>query len=161
VASEFVGAQPPVAVERFLDALVPSEADALIAQADEASLRRALELEPTRADAALPYARLLLRRGEAEEALGVLARVPGSFAAEGLAARVKLQQAGVPELGDAFAALDRGEHERGLDLLVDALPSADGAREDIRRVVVGVLDELGVEHPLARSARRKLASALY
>jgi putative thioredoxin len=27
--------------------------------------------------------------------------------------------------------------------------------------VVGVLDELGVEHPLARSARRRLASALY
>jgi putative thioredoxin len=27
--------------------------------------------------------------------------------------------------------------------------------------VVGVLDELGVEHPLARESRRKLASALY
>jgi putative thioredoxin len=26
---------------------------------------------------------------------------------------------------------------------------------------VGVLDELGVEHPLARESRRKLASALY
>ena len=29
------------------------------------------------------------------------------------------------------------------------------------RVVVGVLDELGAEHPLARESRRKLASALY
>jgi putative thioredoxin len=64
-------------------------------------------------------------------------------------------------LGDAFVALDSGEHERALDLLIGSLPSADGAREDIRRVVVGALDELGVEHPLARSARRKLASALY
>jgi putative thioredoxin len=27
--------------------------------------------------------------------------------------------------------------------------------------VVGVLDDLGVEHPLARESRRKLASALY
>ena len=161
VASEFVGAQPPVAVERFLDALVPSEADALVAQADEASLRRALELEPTRADAALPYARLLRERGEDEEALTVLGRVPGSFAADGLAARIKLEQAGTPELGEAFAALDAGEHERALDLLIGSLPSADGAREDIRRVVVGALDELGVEHPVARSARRKLASALY
>jgi putative thioredoxin len=26
---------------------------------------------------------------------------------------------------------------------------------------VGVLDELGAEHPLARESRRKLASALY
>jgi putative thioredoxin len=53
IAAEFVGAQPPVAVERFLDGLIPSEADQLVAQADEASLARAVELEPTRADAAL------------------------------------------------------------------------------------------------------------
>jgi putative thioredoxin len=161
VASEFVGAQPPVAVERFLDALVPSEADALVARADEASLRRALELEPTRADAAVPYARLLRERGEDDEALAVLGRVPGSFAADGLAARITLENAGTPDLTGAFAALDAGEPERGLDALIGALPVADGAREDIRRVVVGVLDELGVEHPLARAARRKLANALY
>src|SRR2546429_4872110 len=43
VAAEFVGAQPPPAVERFLDALLPSEADALVAQGDEESLRRAPE----------------------------------------------------------------------------------------------------------------------
>jgi thioredoxin-like negative regulator of GroEL len=28
-------------------------------------------------------------------------------------------------------------------------------------VVVGILDELGVDDPLARQARRRLASALY
>ena len=88
-------------------------------------------------------------------------RVPGSFAADGLAARIKLAQAAEPELADAFAALDDGDHERGLDLLLNALPSADGARDDIRRVIVGVLDDLGVEHPLARESRRRLASALY
>ena len=42
-----------------------------------------------------------------------------------------------------------------------ALPSADGAKDDLRQVVVAVLDELGVEHPLARDARRRLAAALY
>jgi putative thioredoxin len=46
-------------------------------------------------------------------------------------------------------------------VLLGALPSADGARDDIRRVIVGVLDELGVDHPLARESRRRLASALY
>ena len=161
VVAEFTGAQPPVAVERFLDGLVPSEADELVALADEASLARALELEPTRADAAVPYARLLRDRGEDDEALAVLARVPGSFAADGLAARIKLEQGGANGLSEAFAALDAGEQERGLDLLIAALAGADGAREDIRRIVVGVLDELGVENPLARSARRKLAAALY
>ena len=67
----------------------------------------------------------------------------------------------VPDLSEAFAALDAGDVERGLDLLIGALPNADGARDDVRRVVVGVLDELGVEHPVARDARRRLASALY
>src|SRR3982074_3121180 len=37
VAAEFVGAQPPAAVERFLDSLLPSEADQLVATGDEDS----------------------------------------------------------------------------------------------------------------------------
>jgi putative thioredoxin len=166
--AEFVGAQPPAAVEQFLDSLLPSEADALIERGDEESLRRAHELEPTRADAAVPLAKILRSRGETDEALAVLARVPGSFAADGLAARIGLERAAdsaaqppVPDLREAFAALDADDQQRALDLLLEALPSADGARDDVRRVVVGVLDELGVEHPLARDARRRLASALY
>ena len=70
---------------------------------------------------------------------------------------------GDAELSDAFAALDSGEEERGLDALIGAIagtPDPD-RREDLRRAVVGVLDQLGVEHPLARESRRKLASALY
>ncbi len=162
VAAEFVGAQPPVAVESFLDELLPSEADELVAHGDEASLRRAVELEPTRADAALPLARILYARGDQEGALAVLKEVPGSFAASGLAARIELEQAGAaPELQRAFAALDAGEHERALELLIGSLSSADGSRDDIRRVVVGILDELGVDSPLARDARRRLAAALY
>jgi putative thioredoxin len=160
LVAEFVGAQPPPRVEQFIDALLPSEADALVETGDEAALRRALEIEPGRADAAVPLARLLHERGEDEEALEVLGNVGGSFAADGLAARIRLEQE--PELRDAFAALDAGETERGLDQLIGAIP-ADGEerREDLRRAVVGVLDDLGVEHPLARESRRKLASALY
>jgi len=168
VAAEFIGAQPPAAVEQFLDSLLPSEADALVERGDEESLRRANELEPTRADAAVPLARILKDRGDTDEALAILARVPGSFAADGLAARVGLESAArkgaqspVPDLSEAFAALDAGDEERGLDLLLEALSSADGARDDVRRVIVGILDELGVDHPLARSTRRRLASALY
>jgi putative thioredoxin len=163
VVSEFTGAQPRPAVERFLDALVPSQADGLIASGDEADLRRALELEPGRADAAVPLARALAERGERDEALELLRTVPaGSFAADGLAARLRLD--GDPALQEAFAALDAGDTERGLDALIAATAASgeDGdRREDLRRAVVGVLDELGVEHPLARESRRRLASALY
>jgi len=161
VAGEFVGAQPPAKVARFIDELLPSEVDALVDSGDEAALRQALELEPGRADAAVPLARLLHERGESDAALDVLGDVSGSFAAEGLAARIRLEDD--PDLAEAFAALDRGDVERGLDVLIGAIDAGDDAdrREDLRRAVVGVLDELGVEHPLARESRRKLASALY
>jgi putative thioredoxin len=168
MVAEFVGVQPPAAVDQFLDSLLPSEADGLVERGDEESLRRAHELEPTRADAAVALAKILRNRGETDEALTVLARVPGSFAADGLSARIALELAAtngaqppVPDLSEAFAALDAGDNERALDLLIGALPSSDGARDEVRRVVVGVLDELGVEDPLARDARRRLASALY
>jgi putative thioredoxin len=160
VVDEFIGAQPRPAVERFLDGLAPSEAERLVAEGDEASLRRALELEPGRADAAVSLAHILAARGDREGALEALANVAGSFAADGFAARLRLSDD--EALRDAFAALDAGDTERGLDALIAAIPGADEARkEDLRKAVVGVLDELGVEHPLARESRRKLASALY
>jgi putative thioredoxin len=161
VVEEFVGVQPPANVARFFDALLPSEADDLVVQGDEAALRRALELEPGRADAALALAGLLHRSGDGEEALEVLANVGGSFAADGLAARIRLEQAEDVDLTEAFRALDDGDDESAVDLLLEALPSADGHKDDVRRVVVGILDALGVEHPLARDARRRLAAALY
>ncbi len=160
LVSEFVGAQPPSQVQQFLDALLPSEADGLVESGDEAALRTALQLEPGRADAAVALARILHERGEDEEALEVLGNVAGSFAADGLAARIRLEQE--PELREAFAALDAGDTESGLDKLIEAIPAnGDDRREDLRRAVVGVLDDLGVEHPLARESRRKLATALY
>jgi putative thioredoxin len=155
VVEEFVGALPPAQVNRWLDLLVPSEAEALVAEGGEANLRRALELEPTRIDAKIALARLVPR----EEALELLANATG-FAAEGLLARLRLEDD--PNLAEAFAQIDRGEVEPGLDTLIAAIPASTGEqREDLRRAVVGVLDELGVEHPVAREARRKLASALY
>jgi putative thioredoxin len=161
VASEFVGAQPPARVEAFFDGLLPSEAEALVEAGDEESLRRAIELEPANADARLRLAHLLRERGEDEEALEVLGSATGNFAAEGLAARIRLEQTGHPDLTAAFAALDAGDREAALDELLAAFPSADGVRDDLRRVVVGILDELGVDDPLAREYRRRLAAALY
>jgi len=162
VVAEFVGARPPASVNSFLDSLLPSEADGLVAQGDEESLRKAVELEPSRADAAVPLARILLGRGDADGALAILREVPGSFAADGLAARIELQRRQPPlDLDEAFAALDAGDQQAALDALIGALPTADGAKDDIRRVVVGILDELGVESQLARESRRRLASALY
>ena len=161
VVAEFVGAQPAASVGRFLDSLAPSQAEILAQRGDEDSLRQAVELEPSRTDAALPLARILHARGQHQEALDVLSGVHGSFAADGLAARIRLEISSVPDLDAAFAALDAGNHERALDLLISAIKPARRDRDDIRRVVVAVLDKLGLEDPLATTSRARLASALY
>lgn len=161
VVEEFVGAQGPAVVERFFDGLVPTEADLLVAQGDEAALRDALELEPGRQDAAVALARLLLARGEDDAALALVEDVPGSYAADGIAARIRLSRADDLDVAPALAALDAGDRERGVDLLLDAIADAGAHTDDVRRLVVAVLDELGVEHPAAREARRRLAAALY
>jgi putative thioredoxin len=167
MVAEFIGAQPAAAVNAFLDGLLPSRADELVALGDEASLREANALEPSRADAAVPLAKLALARGDADGALALAREVPGSFAADGLLARIALQRSDGERPGDldglnaAFDALDDGDVERALDLLLTALPSANGAKDDVRRVIVGILDDLGADSDLARQSRRRLASALY
>jgi putative thioredoxin len=161
VVAEFVGAQPAAAVERFLESLLPSEAELLAQKGDEESLRAALELEPGHAAAAIQLARILSGRRQKDEALEILGRVHGSFAAEGLAARITLEQTAVPDLSRAFAALDAGDNEQALDFLIGAITPARSSRDEIRRVVVGILDELGLDHPLAIRSRTRLASALY
>ncbi len=162
ITEEFVGAQPRKAVEAFFDKLVPSEADGLVAKGDEASLRRAVELEPGRADAAVPLARILHGRGEDDTALALLADLPGSFAADGLKARIALERDPGVDLTEAWRALDAGEQTRALDELIAVLPSAEGASRDlVRQVIVAVLDELGAASDEARDYRRRLATALY
>ena len=160
VAAEFTGALPPAEVERFFDALVPSEADELAASGEEADLRRALELDPSHPTARLELGKQLLKRGDTDEAVELLEGARGDFVAEGLLARVALS--GDPQLDSAFAAWDEGDHGAALERLQEALASeTDRERKDlIRRVMVGIFTELGPEDPLAREHRRRLSAAL-
>ena len=159
VVDEFVGAQPAPMVERFMDRLVPSEADALVAEGDEQSLRRALELEPGRPDASVALARDLIGKGSLDDAREVLGAVKGDFAAEGLAALLGLR-IDHPEAADALLA---GDTEKGLESMIEALGQTDDedTKDRIRKAMVGVFTDLGADHPLTREYRRKLAAALY
>jgi putative thioredoxin len=157
VVDEFTGAQPPPVVERFVAGLVPSEADALAVGGDEGSLRRALEVDPNHAVARRELARMLLRRGERDEALELLDGVNGDFVADGLAARAGL--AADEDLQPAFEAWDADDPAQALELLQAAL--ADRERRDaVRRVMVAIFTELGADDPLARDYRRRLSAAL-
>jgi len=160
VAGEFVGAVPKAKVEELFDSLLPSRADELLAKGDELSLREAAELEPRRADIGVALARARLERGAGEEALEAVESHEGDFAAEGIAARVRLAKEGIG--AEAFATLDRGHREAALDALLGELDSADeDTREDLRRAIVGILSELDPADPVAREHRRRLATALY
>jgi len=168
VVDEFVGAVPKAKVEALFDGLVPSRADELLAAGDELSLREASELEPRRADVAVALARVRLERGAEDDALAAVEGHGEDFAAQGIAARIGLVKDGVAT--EAFEALDRGERETALDLLLGVLEErANGVgdeeresrREQLRRAVIGILSELDPGDPEAIRYRRRLATALY
>jgi putative thioredoxin len=160
VVDEFVGAVPRDKVEALFDSLVPSRADELLAKGDELSLREAAELEPRRVEIAVALARARLERGAEAEALEAVEGHEGDFAAEGIAARVRLVGQGIGAA--AFEALDRGDRDAALDLLLEEIATADEeTRELLRRAVVGVLSELPPDDQSAREHRRRLAAALY
>jgi putative thioredoxin len=163
VVAEFLGAQPPSQVEKFFDEIVRSETQQLLDAGDEQSLRRAVELEPANPQANLALAQLEYRRGDSDGARARLRNVTGNFQADGLLARIELELAGNGELSEALELIDGGNLEDGLDKLLELLVAADDPddRERIRKVLVAALDELGVDHPLAREARRRMAAALY
>ena len=59
---------------------------------------------------------------------------------------------------DVLAALDDGDYERALELLLGRLGED---RERVRRAMVAIFQELGAEHPIAAQYRRRLSTALY
>ena len=147
-------------VEELFDSLLPSRADELLAAGDELSLREAAELEPRRADIAVALARKRLERGAEDDALSAVEGHEGDFAAAGIAARIGLVKDGTA--AEAFEALDRGETAAALDSLLEHLSGADeNPGEQLRRAVVGILASLDPADPIARTYRRRLATALY
>lgn len=170
VVAEFVGAQPEELVRRFLDRVVPSEADERVAAAREAgsaedaeaAYREALVLDPSNAGAVAGLARLLLDRGEVEEARSLLGSVPAEGDVRRLLAEVDLRAAsGEPgELGAAARAALSGDPRDALERSL-ALVRDDGQRDAARALMLGVFEVLGEGHPLTREYRTRLASALF
>ncbi len=66
------------------------------------------------------------------------------------------------ELPAVVAALDAGDTEGALQLIVDGVPAAEpAARERLREIAVALFERLDPEDPLVGTYRRRLAAALY
>jgi putative thioredoxin len=122
VVDGFMGAVPEHEVRQFVERLLPTEADqqlaAMIAMGDEGSLRAVLEVDPANEDAIVGLAELLIVRGENEEALALLSRIPESDRTRPLAAKARV----------GFVPDD--DHDATLTGLLDRVQEDDEARQN-------------------------------
>ena len=193
---DFVGVLPEAQLRLFLDQVSPTEADHLVEQAraleatdaDEAEglYRRALAADRRSEQAAVGLARLLLRRGQDDEAGGLLEevgtsgelgpeveRLQGLLGLKQLArglgeegpARKRLEAEPqsaqrLYELGCILAAL--GRYEEALKLLLSAAERDHAlAVGKVRPAMVEVFQVVGAQTPLANDYRNRLATLLY
>ncbi len=151
VVDGFVGAVPEEQIEQFVARLSPppSEADQLVAAGDEDSLRRALELEPAHSPAIVALSRLLIDRGQPEEALQILGRVPETAETRQLAAEARLEASQVEVPAE------------GVDALLDQLLSRVKDDEAARQEFLDLLETLGPDDPRSTRYRKELAARLF
>lgn len=150
VVDGFIGALPEPQVRQFIDRVAPpeTEADRLVARGDEASLRQALELQHDHPGAVLALAGLLAERGESEEALQLLARIPESPETRRIAALARVG-------ADGHVAPD--DIEAKLEALLDRVKGDDDARQEF----VDLLEVLGPDDPRTAAYRKRLTARLF
>lgn len=149
VVDGFIGAYPEPEVTRFVQSLLPSEAEnevtALLAAGDETSLRRVLEREPGHPDAIAALAELLVEQGERDEALGLLERIPETDRTRKIAAAARL--------GDA----PDDDYDATLADLLPRVKSDDEARQEF----VDILELMGPDDPRTAKYRKLLTQRLF
>jgi putative thioredoxin len=145
----FLGAYPEQTVREFVQGLLPTEAEqtvaSLLAAGDEDSLRQVLELEPGNEDAVVALADLLVERGENDEALALLARIPENDAVRHVAARARL------------GTQPTDDYDQQLATLLTKVKGDDDARQQF----VDLLELMGPDDPRTAQYRRKLTAALF
>jgi putative thioredoxin len=149
VVDGFIGAYPEAEVTRFVQGLLPTEEEtelgALLAAGDEASLRQVLEREPGNEDAIVALGELLVERGDGEEALALLERIPESDRTRKVAAAARLGSA-PPD-----------DHDAKLTELLARVKTDDDARQEF----VDILELMGPDDPRTADYRRKLTAQLF
>ena len=149
VVDGFMGAYPEHIVQQFVEALLPTEGEAtlaaLIAEGTEGSCRAALEIEPGNEDAIVGLAELLIARGENDQALQFLARIPESDRTRRVAALARTDLA--PD----------DDHDATLTALLDKVKTDDEARQQF----VDILELMGPDDPRTAGYRKQLTARLF
>ncbi len=149
VVDGFIGAYPEHEVTRFVDSLLPTEEEneiaVLMAAGDEASLRQVLEREPGNEDAIVALGEMLVERGDGDEALALLERIPESERTRKVAAAARIGSA------------PTDDYDARLTDLLDRVKGDDDARQQF----VDLLELMGPDDPRTADYRRRLTSALY
>jgi putative thioredoxin len=153
VVSGFIGAQPEPAVRAWLSEVAPppSEVDQLVAAGDEASLRRALQLEPANEAAILSLASLLIERGNPpakEEAVQLLSRLPETAEVRRLLALARVGDEVSDGAGDVTAKLEA---------LLDRVKEDPDARQEY----LDLLELMGPDDARTNEYRKRLTSRLF
>ena len=169
----FIGAYPEDEVNRFVDTLMPSEAELVAEEAHaeeaagdlegaEAGYREALEKEPGNRDAAIGLARILVERGDDAEARALATPLLPDGDAERIVSAIRVKEwrseSAVGPLGEAKRDASAGRWSEALEGMLAAL---DDDREAAREAMVDVFAVLGAEDPLVSTYRAKLAAVLY
>ena len=172
LVDEFVGAQPAQVVERFVESLLPSEADRAAAAAAEldpaeaaARWREVLEQDPDNLAARAGLADLALREGRPAEAIELLRPIEHDPEVAVLLASARLAaEAADPasRFAPAAAQAADGQADPALATLLDAVREGPGeTRDKARELMLDVFRLLGDDHPLTTRYRRDLTRALF
>ena len=155
VVDGFIGAQPEAQVAEFVDKLTPqpSEADLLVAEGSasgtEEPLRKALELQPDHPEGIAALASVLIARGEPDEAIALMGRIPETPETRLLSAEARLaaQQVDVSSVG--------------VEDLLDGLLDRVGTDPPARQEFLDLLETLGPDDPRTSEYRKALAARLF
>src|SRR6185295_6356631 len=182
--AHFLGAQPEAQVRAFIDRLLPSASELEQRKGGEASLRRALELDPKNDAARLELAEVLIQKQNPEEAERVLDEVQANAAldarrdalraAAGFARdhgeseqALKAKLAADPDDLEARYALARRyaaahRYREAMDELLAVVRADKNWRDgEARRQLVNLFTLAADEPELVSDYRRRLATALY